>query len=161
LLDFGLAKLVTRQERREEASAAQASTQAGVVLGTVNYMSPEQTRGQAVDTRTDIFSLGVVLYEMIAGRVPFPGATSADVIVSILHSPPPALARLTTDLPEELERITFKALQKDREDRYPDARDLLSDLQKVKRRLEFEEELERSVFKRQDSQAGTVVLPQE
>jgi serine/threonine protein kinase len=146
LLDFGLAKLITRHHKlRDETLSLQASTQTGVVLGTVSYMSPEQTRGQAVDTRTDIFSLGVVLYEMVAGCVPFPGATNADVMVSILQNQPPALVRFAAGLPDELERITNKTLSKDPEQRYQTAKELLSDLQSLKRRMEFEEELKQSV----------------
>jgi len=143
VLDFGLAKLAKpRGLIHSGPIPAGVSTEVGVVLGTVNYMSPEQTRGQALDARTDIFSFGVVLYEMISGRSPFAGSTSADVIASILEKHPPALPR--RGAPEALEWIISKALRKDRDERHQTAKELLSDLKSLRRRLEFEEELERS-----------------
>ena len=143
VLDFGLAKLAKpRGPIQSGATAAGVSTEVGIVLGTVNYMSPEQTRGHALDPRTDIFSFGVVLYEMISGRSPFAGATSADVIASILEKQPPALA--PRGAPEALEWIITKALRKERDERYQSAKELLSDLKSLKRRLEFQEELSRS-----------------
>lgn len=143
VLDFGLAKLAKpRGLIHSGPIPAGVSTEVGVVLGTVNYMSPEQTRGQALDARTDIFSFGVVLYEMISGRSPFAGSTSADVIASILEKHPPALPR--RGAPEALEWIISKALRKDRDERHQTAKELLSDLKSLRRRLEFEEELARS-----------------
>jgi hypothetical protein len=112
-------------------------------MGTVSYMSPEQARGLKVDGRTDIFSLGVVLYEMVAGRAPFGGATAADVLVSILEKEPVPLSRSAPEIPTELERIASKALAKDREERYQTVKDLLIDLKRLKSRLEYEQYRER------------------
>src|SRR5262249_53839100 len=110
MLDFGLAKVAEKQTDGEAALASFSTlTEAGTVMGTVKYMSPEQARGLNVDERTDIFSLGVVIYEMITGRLPFEGATASDVIASILKSEPPPLARYSPDTPEELEQIVAKA----------------------------------------------------
>src|SRR5262249_8020606 len=119
-------------------------TESGVVMGTPRYMSPEQARGMKVDGRTDIFSLGVALYEMIAGRAPFEGATPGDVIVSILEREPPPVSRYAEGIPTELERIVAKALRKNRDKRYQNIKDLLLDLKNLKQRLTFEAQLERS-----------------
>jgi eukaryotic-like serine/threonine-protein kinase len=145
VLDFGLAKL-TEQPTTEVTTAAGArvKTDTGVVMGTSSYMSPEQARGLAVDARTDIWSLGVVLSEMVTGSVPFEGATTSDVIVSILEREPPPLAQLSPEAPAELQRIVSKTLHKDRDERYQTASELLTDLRGLKQRLEFETELERS-----------------
>ncbi|MDQ3648978.1 MAG: protein kinase [Acidobacteriota bacterium] len=146
VLDFGLAKLIEQQPAtidREAPTRAFTKTEAGVMMGTVSYMSPEQTRGQDVDARTDIFSLGVVLYELIAGRTPFEGDTTNDVIAAILKTEPPILTRYAPDVPAELERIVTKALRKDKEERYQVVKDLGLDLKSLKQRLEFEAELER------------------
>ena len=148
VLDFGLAKLTEQRSSSidtEAPTVANANTDPGTVLGTLNYMSPEQARGKPLDARSDIFSLGVVIYEMIAGRAPFEGETSSDVMSFILHKEPPPLARYTPDVPTELDRIVAKALTKDKEDRYQTARDLLIDLKRLKQKEEFEAELERSV----------------
>jgi hypothetical protein len=120
ILDFGLAEHVIRGEDDETCTAL---TRAGVVLGTVAYMSPEQARGAALDARSDLWSLGVVLYEMLAGRLPFAGAGTVDTLAGILEREPAAFAG-----PRELQRIVFKALAKDRERRYASARDFLVDL---------------------------------
>ena len=109
------------------------STEPGVVMGTPGYMSPEQARGEKVDARADLFSLGVVLYEMVAGRAPFAGETSSEVIAAILRDEPPPLAA-----PRELERVIGKALRKDRAERYQDAKDLLADLKGLRHRDELE-----------------------
>ena len=119
-------------------------TNPGVVMGTVSYMSPEQARGQEVDARTDIWSLGVVLYEMVAGRAPFEGETPSHVIVSILESEPLPLA-INSEAPVELERIVRKALRKDREERYQTASELSVDLKSLKQELEVEARLNRSL----------------
>jgi len=142
VLDFGLAKLSERRAATPDTEAptlARVETDPGTVMGTVSYMSPEQARGLKVDGRTDIFSLGVVLYEMIAGRAPFGGATTADVLVSILEKEPAPLSRSAPEIPTELERIVTKALAKDREERYQTAKDLLIDLKRLKQRLEYEQ----------------------
>ena len=150
VLDFGLAKL-TETTTDKTPSDGEASTRvlvqtdAGVVMGTSHYMSPEQTRGKAVDARSDIWSLGVVLYEMVAGRTPFEGETSTDVIVSITQKEAPPLARFAPNVPAELDWIITKALRKDRDERYQTIKELLTDLRRLKQKIEFEAELERSV----------------
>ena len=150
VLDFGLAKLSEPSTPNASTIDPMALTKAvdtdpGVVMGTVSYMSPEQVRGLEVDSRTDIFSFGIVLYEMIAGRVPFEGASFGDVISSILGTRPVPLARYAYDVPAELERIVSKALAKDREQRYQTSKDMLIDLKRFKQRLDVEAEYEHSI----------------
>ena len=136
VLDFGLAKLAEQQTHRSDPEAATiVKTEPGIVMGTASYMSPEQARGQEVDARTDIWSLGVVVYEMIAGRLPFEGPTSSDVISLILQKEPLAMGRHASEVPAELERIVGKALTKDREERYQTAKDLLIDLKRLQQQL--------------------------
>ena len=148
VLDFGLAKLTETVDRTpldaEAATRVLVETDAGVVMGTSHYMSPEQARGKPVDARSDIWSLGVVIYEMVAGRTPFEGETSTDVIVAITHKEPSPLARFASNVPAELDWIVMKALRKDRDERYQTIKELLTDLRRLKQRLEFEAELERS-----------------
>src|SRR4030095_2598519 len=145
VLDFGLAKLA---ESRSSAHGAETptlssvQTKTGRVMGTVTYMSPEQARGLAVDARSDIFSLGAVIYEMVAGRVPFEGATTSDVIVSILEREPAPLSRFAPGVPDELEQMVKKALAKDQEERYQLARDLLIDLRNLKQEMELQGKLD-------------------
>ena len=142
VLDFGLAKLSEKQgaadDNTETPTIAQVDTDPGTVLGTVNYMSPEQARGLALDSRTDVFSLGVVLYEMIAARPPFEGKTAGELIALIISKEPPPLARYSNEAPEALQWIVTKALTKDRNDRYQTARDMMVDLRRLKQGLEFE-----------------------
>ena len=131
VLDFGLAKLTEQPSLSTDTSAptvARVDTHPGMVMGTVSYMSPEQARGQTVDARSDIFSLGVVIYEMLAGRTPFQGGSAADVFVSILEKAPVPLAHISAEVPPELERIVFKCIEKDRERRYASAQELAADL---------------------------------
>src|SRR5215213_2030125 len=148
VLDFGLAKLTETIDRSpsdgEAATRVLVHTDAGVVMGTSHYMSPEQARGKPVDARSDIWSLGVVIYEMIAGRTPFEGETSTDVIVAITQKEPPPLARFAPNVPAELDWIVMKALRKDRDERYQTIKELSTDLRRLKQRLEFQSELERS-----------------
>jgi serine/threonine protein kinase/TolB-like protein/Flp pilus assembly protein TadD len=145
VLDFGLAKLSEQHLAGKLTvsddgvkNKASVSTAAGVVMGTVAYMSPEQARGQKVDARSDIFSLGVVLYEMIAGEPPFGGETATDVIISIVQHEPAPLARYVPEVLPELEQIIAKTLSKEREERYQTATELLKDLKGLKQQLEFE-----------------------
>src|SRR5688572_17348831 len=150
VLDFGLAKLTETSIDRDQSDGEASTrvlvhTDAGVVMGTSHYMSPEQTRGKPVDARSDIWSLGVVMYEMVAGRTPFDGETSTDVIVAINQKEAPPLARFAPDVPAELEWIISKALRKDRDERYQTIKELLTDLRRLKQKIEFEAELERSV----------------
>jgi eukaryotic-like serine/threonine-protein kinase len=149
VLDFGLAKLTERsgseETDKEAVTRALVQTDAGVVMGTSQYMSPEQARGKPVDVRTDIWSLGVVLYEMAAGRAPFFGDTKTDVIVAIAKTDPPPIARFAPNLPAEFEWIVMKALRKNVDERYQTIKELESDLKKLKQRLEFQTELERSM----------------
>ena len=143
VLDFGLAKLAPPPATSVEAEAPTMSmvrTNPGVVMGTVSYMSPEQARGAAVDARSDIWSLGVVLYEMVAGRAPFAGETPSHTAVSILENEPPPLAR-HAHVPAELERIVRKALRKDARERYQAAGDLALDLKGLRQELEVEARL--------------------
>jgi Tol biopolymer transport system component len=144
VLDFGLAKLTEVSTSNSDAPTL-LQTEPGSVIGTVQYMSPEQARGLEVDARSDIFSFGVVLYEMVAGRPPFMGETKTDVIASILHHEPQPLGRFSKNAPETLEWIVAKALRKDREERYQTAREVLTDLRSLKQRLEFMTEQERSL----------------
>lgn len=132
VLDFGLAKLESSGNSgpRDET---QLMTSAGVVMGTVAYMSPEQALGREVDQRTDLFSLGVVLYEMATGRLPFSGATPSETMARILEAQPEAIGRFNYELPESFDRIVRKCLEKDRERRYQSARELLIDLSNLER----------------------------
>lgn len=136
VLDFGLAKLTEPAIGDEPATTAGNGTTSGMVMGTPRYMSPEQARGEKMDARTDIFSLGVLIYEMLAGRPPFAGSTAGELIAAILRDEPPPLA---DDLPGtslELVQIIDKALSKERAERYQTAADLLADLNRLKRRIE-------------------------
>jgi serine/threonine protein kinase/Tfp pilus assembly protein PilF len=143
VLDFGLAKIerartMAGSEHSEAPTAVQPNelTTAGSTLGTVSYMSPEQARGQVTDARTDLFSLGTVLYQMATGALPFQGETSAVVFDAILNREPPPLGQLNPSLPAELGRILGRALEKDRSLRYQTATDLKTELLRLKRDLE-------------------------
>src|SRR5437762_8381610 len=153
VLDFGLAKLSEPPAvaggpvvDTEAPTRANVKTDPGVVMGTAIYMSPEQARGLPVDSRTDIFSLGVVIYEMLAGRLPFEGSNNNEILASILSDKGPSpLARYSREIPSELERIVSKALRKAREKRYQTTKDLLLDLQSLKQQLDFEARLDHSI----------------
>jgi serine/threonine protein kinase len=148
VLDFGLAKLAgpsSDTHTSDSEMATRVKTSPGVVMGTVNYMSPEQALGREVDHRSDIFSFGVVLYEMATGQLPFTGNTVTETIDRITHAQPQAIARLNYDVPAELEIIVKKALRKDREERYQTIHDLLIDLKDLKRETDVASSLERSV----------------
>jgi len=139
ILDFGLAKLGAAAEgvdvsEMPTATAEDLLTVFGAVMGTIAYMSPGQARGEELDTRSDLFSFGAVLYEMVTGRMAFPGSTAAIIFEAILNRAPVPLSRLNPECPRELEEIVNKALQKDRKLRYQNALDIRIDLQSVKRR---------------------------
>ena len=167
VLDFGLAKpsitgaVATGSAGSDDATQIQFHTQPGLIIGTPNYMSPEQARGKDLDHRTDIFSFGVLLYEMFSGNQPFDGETVSDIIAAVLTRKP----RRLRSLPAELEAVILKALQKDRGKRYQDAKTLLHYLKEVKRELEMHERLERSseprlVEPRTPVEARTVIIGQ-
>lgn len=142
VLDFGLVKLTERDSQLSDPEAVTipiADTNPGAILGTSGYMSPEQAQGEEIDTRTDIFSLGVVLYEMIAGHAPFAGPTDSHVRVSILDHDPVPLTRHSAEVPRQLERITSKALAKDKNKRYQTVTDLKLDLERLREELTISE----------------------
>ena len=148
VLDFGLAKLVgppVESLGSEEETLIQATqqTKRGMIVGTLRYMSPEQVRAQSLDARTDIFSLGVVLYEMLTGKDPFARPTSIDVMAAILTEEPPPISEQRPDAPAELQRIVGKAMAKKPADRYAASKDLLADLKALKSELEFSAKRER------------------
>ncbi len=134
VLDFGLAKLTPLTTNGKDTTRA-PSTRAGLIVGTVAYMSPEQARGQDVDARTDVWSLGCVLYEMVAGRAPFVGTSTTDVLAAVLQSEPASLQAIDAGTPSELQRIVSKALKKDRNERYQTVRDLVIDLNVLRQSL--------------------------
>jgi len=151
VLDFGLAKLteISRDSNPSDSDIRtlqlpHTNTHPGAVLGTPNYMSPEQARGLPVDARTDIFSLGIILYEMSTGKTPFVGETASDVIAEILKSEPAPLGSLIAGVPREFERIVEQTLRKSCEERYQEIKDLLTDLRDLKSDLDFQIKLGRS-----------------
>ncbi|MGA9770213.1 MAG: protein kinase [Blastocatellia bacterium] len=154
VLDFGIVKLTEKfaehqtggADAIDSAKMSQVKTESNIVMGSPSYMSPEQARGFAVDGRTDIFSLGVMIYEMIAGRRPFEGETISDVIVSILDRRPQPLSEVSTEVSERLDNIVIKALAKDRDARYQTINDLLKDLKRQKQRVDFESGLDDSIM---------------
>jgi len=137
VLDFGVAKMSRSEEVRPSGDwTVEPGTAIGSVVGSGPYMSPEQITGRDVDPRSDVFSLGVVVYQMATGQLPFSGATRQELLERILHAAPEPIARFNPDTPPELERITFRCLEKSAGDRYQSARELLSDLWPLKRHLE-------------------------
>ncbi len=147
VLDFGIAKLIEQRRGSDNltrATTAVTQTRLGLVLGTAHYMSPEQARGQKVDARSDIWSLGVVLYEMVGGSPPFGGETPSDCIASILTKDPAPLSGVLTDVPVELESILQKALRKNSDERYQTIQEMLVDLRGLKGELEAKSPLPQS-----------------
>jgi len=135
VLDFGLAKIIGSETMADTAASTQEETKSGQILGTPNYMSPEQALGKPVDHRCDLFSLGVVLYELLTGRQPFAGRSFSETIQRIINSQPEAIARFNYDVPSELERIVRKLLEKEAVRRYQSPSDLLVDLRNLRRDL--------------------------
>ena len=136
MLDFGLAKVIRPESVGDEGDPTVplgAQTAVGIVMGTVSYMSPEQALGHKIDQRSDLFSLGIVVYEMLTGRLPFDGSSTTEIIDSIIHKEPIAIARFNYDVPPELERIARKCLEKDRQRRYQRAREISADLRNLRR----------------------------
>ncbi|HEX8249906.1 MAG TPA: protein kinase [Pyrinomonadaceae bacterium] len=137
ILDFGLAKLsVNPTTGAEDQTLQMVTTQAGMVMGSVSYMSPEQARGKEVDERTDIWSLGVVLYEMVTGRNPFAGETVSDSLAALIHVEPEPLDAYVEDVPEELQWIVRKTLRKKADERYQNIKDLALDLKDLRYKFE-------------------------
>jgi len=159
VLDFGLAKLAEEAPNVpiEEALTKQVRTGSGVIIGTAAYMSPEQARGKPVDARTDIFSLGAVIYEMVTRRKPFDGETPSDMLASLLKTEPVPIAEVIDDAPPELIRIVNQALRKDRAERYQLINELLLDLKSLKQEIEFQARLAQSAPSR--SEAATITMP--
>jgi len=140
VLDFGLAKLTEPGVPDNLTGAGtidRGATAPGTVMGTARYMSPEQARGEEVDARSDIFSLGIIVYEMVAGRSPFAGTSGLDAVSGILKSEPPPLRAAAPDAPAELQRIVNKALRKNRDERYQSMKELSLDLKSQQQELEF------------------------
>src|SRR5438132_417015 len=147
VLDFGIAKLAEQEAPAmmpKDEALLPATTNLGSILGTVPYMSPEQARGAQVDKGTDIWSLGVVLYEMVTGHTPFIGDTPREVMTSILEKEPPPLTSYSKQSPAELQEIISKALRKGRTERYQSASEILQALKNLRHNLELKDELERS-----------------
>src|SRR5262249_48303465 len=135
VLDFGLAKLISDRAQLSAATTHQ-QTQSGQILGTPHYMSPEQASGREVDSRSDLFSLGIILYELLTGRLPFAGVNFGETIQRIINAQPDAIARFNYNAPQELERIVRKLLEKEPARRYLTPSDLLVDLRNFRRDLE-------------------------
>jgi serine/threonine-protein kinase len=148
VLDFGLAKLVENQNKSllslEEPTVRNNLTVKGVILGTVNYMSPEQAKGEHVDERTDIFSFGGLVYEMTTGRTPFGGDSVPETFANLMNAEPQPLSRFASDVPDEFQRIVSKMLRKKRDERYQTMMDVLTDLRDLRENLTLNEKLEKS-----------------
>src|SRR5439155_7959020 len=155
VLDSGIAKLAEQSRASDDDMAGTTGllqTRPGLVLGTARYMSPEQARGQKVDARSDIWSLGVVLYEMVAGNPPFRGETPSDCIASILTTEPQPLSDVSPDVPLKLESVLQKALRKNSDERYQTIKELLADLRALKGDLEAKSSLPQT-----KARAGSIV----
>ncbi|MEJ7861984.1 MAG: protein kinase [Pyrinomonadaceae bacterium] len=148
VLDFGLAKLVEQKNKSilglEDETVRQNQTAKGVIMGTVNYMSPEQAKGEKVDERTDIFGFGAVIYEMLAGRTPFAGDSMSETFANLINAEPQPLSRFSSNVPDELQRIVAKMLRKKKDERYQTMKDVLMDLKDLRGNLTLDEKLEKS-----------------
>lgn len=147
VLDFGLAKLIEQENKSflglEDANARN-QTAKGLILGTVNYMSPEQAKGERVDERTDIFSFGALIHEMVAGRTPFAGDSPSETFANLINAEPQPLSRFASNVPNELQRIVSKTLRKNKDERYQTMKDVLTNLKDLRKNLTLDEKLEKS-----------------
>ncbi|CAN5225309.1 hypothetical protein BH20ACI2_BH20ACI2_07910 [soil metagenome] len=160
VLDFGLAKLTELADTGgEDETKKLVKTNPGVIMGTVSYMSPEQARGKTMDARSDVFSFGVVMYEMLTGKVPFTGETMTDTLSSIISTEPPPVTSLAPHLPRELQRIVQKTLKKKRDQRYQTSRDLLVDLKELRDELRAEARLEQTAVPNRPGDSGQTSAP--
>jgi serine/threonine protein kinase len=159
ILDFGLAKLLQSKQTTFglDTAAQQNETANGLIMGTVNYMSPEQAKGERVDERTDIFSLGVVLYEMLAGRTPFAGNSRSETFANLINQEPQPLARFAANVPAELQRIVAKLLRKNKDERYQTMQAVLLDLKGLRENLSAAEKSKRAAALEDDN--ATALLP--
>jgi len=158
VLDFGLAKLIEQNPAGlEDATVKQNQTAKGLIMGTVSYMSPEQAKAERVDQRTDIFSLGVVIYEMVAGRTPFHGSSTSETFANLINTEPHPLSRYAANVEDELQRIVSKALRKNKDERYQTIKDLHSDLKALRENLVFDERLERTNSSNADNATATLL----
>ncbi|HSE99066.1 MAG TPA: serine/threonine-protein kinase, partial [Blastocatellia bacterium] len=159
VLDFGIAKLTESfpdpSVSQDSATLAAVSTEPGVIMGSPNYMSPEQARGLSVDHRTDVFSFGVMLYEMLTGERPFNGETTSDIIVAVLDRDPPPMSRYAPDVPQKLEDIISRALIKDKHGRCQTVEEIRRVLKRQKQKLDFEKGLDPSVSAMPDDDMST------
>ena len=163
LLDFGIAKLIEKKAEVFDAEAAttiKAQTALGMIIGTAAYMSPEQAQGKEIDLRSDIFSFGVVLFEMLTRRQPFAGENAMDVIGKVLHEEAAPLGQLII-VPPDIERMVDKTLRKDRDERYQTAGDLLVELKEIKEELQFQGKLERSLPPNKQAEDPTQIIKSE
>jgi len=147
ILDFGLAKLVEQKNQSilglEQSTVKQNETAKGVILGTINYMSPEQAKGERVNERTDIFSFGAVIYEMLAGQTPFAGDSMSETFANLINKEPSPLSRFSANVPNELQRIVAKTLKKNKDERYQTMKDVLTDLKDLRENLTLDEKFEK------------------
>jgi serine/threonine protein kinase len=157
VLDFGLAKMSPISAASVEVTMPQINTKPGMIVGTIAYMSPEQARGRQIDPRSDIFSLGIVMFELFSGRRPFEGENQLELISSILKDEAPPLRQLVPDIPQELERIVEKSLRKDRDHRYQHVKDLHIDLEDLADEIKFESKANKSVQPTIDADAHTTI----
>ena len=148
VLDFGLAKLVEQKNKSflglDETTARQSQTGKGVILGTVNYMSPEQAKAESVDERTDVFSFGALVYEMLSGRTPFAGDSVSETFANLINGEPSPLARFSEGVPDELQHIVSKTLRKKKDERYQTMKDVLGDLKDLRENLKPDGKLTRA-----------------
>jgi serine/threonine protein kinase len=158
VLDFGLAKLVREKSAGlDDKAIGENQTAKGIIMGTVNYMSPEQARGDHVDQRSDIFSLGSVIYEMVTGTIPFRGDSMSDTFANLINMQQKPLSQRVNGIPDELDRIVAKMLRKKTVERYQTMKEAFDDLTKLKRRLEFEQEFGTQLDQR-SGETNTAIL---